>query len=30
VEGAQVSLDVAVVKADGTPCVTGSVQLALN
>ncbi|MGX9889520.1 acyl dehydratase [Streptomyces sp. NPDC002276] len=29
VEGARVSLDVAVVKADGTPCVTGSVQLAL-
>jgi len=29
VEGARVSLDVAVVKADGTPCVTGSVELAL-
>ncbi|WP_043662566.1 hotdog family protein [Streptomyces xylophagus] len=29
VEGARVSLDVAVVKADGTPCVTGTVELAL-
>ncbi|MGW3286101.1 acyl dehydratase [Streptomyces sp. NPDC001002] len=29
VEGARVSLDVAVLKADGTPCVTGSVELAL-
>jgi hydroxyacyl-ACP dehydratase HTD2-like protein with hotdog domain len=29
VEGARVSLDVAVVKADGTACVTGSVELAL-
>jgi len=30
VEGARVSLDVAVVKADGTPCVTGTVELALS
>jgi hydroxyacyl-ACP dehydratase HTD2-like protein with hotdog domain len=29
VEGARVSLEVAVLKADGTPCVTGTVQLAL-
>ncbi|MFD3588095.1 acyl dehydratase [Streptomyces sp. NPDC058683] len=29
VEGARVSLDVAVHKADGTPCVTGTVELAL-
>lgn len=29
VEGAHVSLEVAVLKADGTPCVTGTVQLAL-
>ncbi|WP_262058917.1 MaoC/PaaZ C-terminal domain-containing protein [Streptomyces sp. STR69] len=29
VEGARVSLDVAVVKDDGTPCVTGTVELAL-
>ena len=29
VEGARVSLDVAVLKADGTPCVTGTVALAL-
>ncbi|MDV9175620.1 acyl dehydratase [Streptomyces sp. W16] len=30
VEGARVSLDVALVKADGTPCVTGTVELALS
>ncbi|MER5515405.1 acyl dehydratase [Streptomyces sp. NPDC002763] len=30
VEGARVSLDVAVLKADGTPCVTGTVELALG
>jgi hydroxyacyl-ACP dehydratase HTD2-like protein with hotdog domain len=30
VEDARVSLDVAVLKADGTPCVTGTVELALN
>jgi hydroxyacyl-ACP dehydratase HTD2-like protein with hotdog domain len=29
VEGARVSLEVAVLKAAGTPCVTGTVQLAL-
>lgn len=29
VEGAHVSLEVAVLKADGTPCVTGTVQIAL-
>jgi len=29
VEGARVALDVAVLKADGTPCVTGTVELAL-
>lgn len=29
VEDARVSLEVAVLKADGTPCVTGTVQLAL-
>ncbi|WOX14826.1 acyl dehydratase [Streptomyces sp. N50] len=29
VEGAHVSLEVAVLKADGSPCVTGTVQLAL-
>ncbi|MER5528672.1 acyl dehydratase [Streptomyces sp. NPDC002677] len=29
-EGARVSLDVAVLKADGTPCVTGTVELALG
>ncbi|MEU9150313.1 acyl dehydratase [Streptomyces sp. NPDC048417] len=30
VEGARVSLDVAVRKADGTACVTGTVELALG
>lgn len=29
VEGAHVSLEVAVLKSDGTPCVTGTVQIAL-
>ena len=29
VEGAYVSLEVAVLKSDGTPCVTGTVQIAL-
>ncbi|MFI6542001.1 acyl dehydratase [Streptomyces prunicolor] len=29
VEGARVSLEVAVLKADGTPCVTGTVQITL-